>query len=316
MFGWILCLNYYVAWMLGIYTFVHSTCFIVRMVIRNYARKSLDLPARYGKGSWAVVTGATGGIGEEYCVQLAKLGFNVVLMGRNKERLEESEKKVKEANQNVKTKIVLGDLGTDLSAKYYQGLYDQIKDLDISILVNNAGWTEPGMFELQPMRENLDNYRVMCASPAMLTRFMINKLLDRKERSAIINVSSVAQAGPIPYIGVYSAAKRFLTLFSYHLYDNYKHKIDVQDLQPGFVHTKICQYKVSPDTISTELCVQTSFRDLGQELSCFNVVVHSIPAQVLHLMYRFMKPVFKLMVVNEGEKNFLKEFLKKNKKDQ
>lgn len=159
------------------------------MIIRNFVGKPLDLPTRYGKGSWAIVTGATGGTGEQYCIQLAKLGFNVILFGRSKGKLEESEKKVKEANKSVKTKVFCADL----SAKFYQDLTSPLLDLHISILVNNAGWTEMSLIEHNPMQNELNNYRVMCASPTMLSRFLINKFLNRKERSAIINVSSVTQ---------------------------------------------------------------------------------------------------------------------------
>jgi 17beta-estradiol 17-dehydrogenase / very-long-chain 3-oxoacyl-CoA reductase len=310
MFGFIISFNYFLAWVLGIYTFVHCTCFIVRMLIRNYVRKSLDLPTRYGKGSWAVVTGATGGIGEAYCTQLAKLGFNIVLFGRSQDKLEESEKRVKEVNNNVKTKLVCADLGTDLSAKFYQDIYDQVKDLDISILINNAGWTDNGFQELIPIQKEIDNYRVTAASPAMLTRSLINKFLERKEKSALINVSSVGQNMPAPYYGTYTASKRFVTLFSYHIHDNYKNKVDVQDLQPGWVSTNLAGYRKGSDTISSDKCVQTSLRDLGQELSCHPVIVHSIFAQMMHTLYRHFKPLYRMKIVGDAEKLALRTFMK------
>lgn len=314
MFDCIICVNVYLAWMLGIYTFIHSTCFVVRMLIRNYMRKSLDLPTRYGKGSWALVTGATGGIGEEYCIQLAKLGFNIVLLGRSKEKLAESEKNVKLASNATKTKLVCVDLGVDMSAKFYQAIYDQIKDLDISILVNNAGWTDTGFTELTPLQNELDNYRVTAASPAMLTRFLINKFLERKDRSALINVSSTGQNCPIPYLGTYTASKRFVTLFSYHIHDNYKQKIDVQDLQPGWVSTNLAGFRKGPDVITPQKCVETSIRDLGQEISCHPVIVHSIFAQIMHTLNRFCKPLHRMLIVQEMEKSALRKFMADHKK--
>ncbi|CAI2376614.1 unnamed protein product [Moneuplotes crassus] len=81
------------AWIIGIYTFVHSVCMVAKCLIRNYLRQPLDLAKRYGKGPWAVVTGTTGSIGEEYCKQLARQGFNLVLFGRNKYKLDAKLKK-------------------------------------------------------------------------------------------------------------------------------------------------------------------------------------------------------------------------------
>lgn len=129
-------------------------------MVANYLRKPLDLAERYGKGTWAVVTGATAGIGEEFCLQLAKLGFNVVLLGRNKEKLDEVEAKVKAVAKNVKTVIVQADLGEELTPKFYQNIYDQIQKLDISIVVNNAGYGRFYPFSVTPADEHMSNIRL------------------------------------------------------------------------------------------------------------------------------------------------------------
>ena len=68
---------------------------IVRFFRRHCFLKPLDLAERYGKGSWALVTGASDGIGKEYCLQLAQKGFNVCLVSRTREKLEAVEKEIK-----------------------------------------------------------------------------------------------------------------------------------------------------------------------------------------------------------------------------
>ena len=314
MFETIIALNYFIAWCLGAYTVFHSACFVAKMLIRNYMRKPLDLTDRYGKGTWALVTGATGGIGQAYCVELAKNGFNIILLGRSKERLEESEKIVKEANKQIKTKLVVADLGESLAVDFYKDIISQVSDLDISVLVNNAGWGEVGFFELAPLEEHLSNFRVNAAAPVMLIHNLINTLMKRNKKSAIVNVSSSGQNCPIPYMGVYNATKRYLSIFSYYLQDNYGDKIDVQDLCPAYVTTKIVKNYKGNDAITPERCAQCSLRDLGQEQICIPVIAHSIYNQVFHLYYRHLKPVYKIALVGFMEKLALRRFFQEHKK--
>lgn len=134
--------------------------------------------------------------------------------------------------------------------------------------------------------------------------------MSRTNRSAIINVSSVGQTCPSPYTGDYSGSKRFLTLLSLHLHDNYFSKIDVQDLQPGYVTTNIARNYKGADAITAERCVESSLRDLGQEVSTIPVVIHSFMAQFMHFVYRFSMPLYKATVVKGCEKFALENFKK------
>jgi short-subunit dehydrogenase len=117
-------------------------------VNRNYVRKGHDAQERYGKDSWVFVTGATGGIGLETCKYAAKeKGLNVILAGRNPEKLKQCQKEVEAANPKIKTKTVKLDFDESNDISYYQKVVDEVKDLDVSILVNNAGVMYMGAFE-------------------------------------------------------------------------------------------------------------------------------------------------------------------------
>lgn len=274
----------------------------------------MDLEKRYGKGSWAVVTGATGGIGEAFCRQLAQLGFNIVLVGRSKESLVESENRVKEANKNVKTMTLQADLGKTMDPKFYEDISKQLEKVDVSILVNNAGSGTSSFFEQTEPEEHLTNIRVNAGAPAMLTHALINKLLGRKDRSAIINVSSVGHNSPLPYLGVYPATKRFLTFFSYSLHDNYSHKIDVQNLTPAWVSTKIAGFIKGTSVITADECVKGSLRNLGYDVACTPAPLHSLIGLIMHTTYRFCYPLWKATAVAASEKLALRTYMKKNEK--
>ena len=103
-------------------------------------RKQLDLVKRYGEGSWALVTGASTGIGAEYCMQLAKAGFNVCLVSRTREKLMAVSEDIEKNFPKVKTCVFAFDFeNTEMDS--YQRLCDAVKSsgLDVSLLVINAG---------------------------------------------------------------------------------------------------------------------------------------------------------------------------------
>ena len=91
------------------------------------------LTAKYG--NWALVTGASSGIGEEFTRQLAAAGFNLVLLARRENRLHDLASELKQAH-GIQTRIAVIDL-TD--PNFMDSLCPQIEDLEISLLVNNAG---------------------------------------------------------------------------------------------------------------------------------------------------------------------------------
>jgi 17beta-estradiol 17-dehydrogenase / very-long-chain 3-oxoacyl-CoA reductase len=90
------------AWLIGLIKFIDLLLSLAQSIQRRISQPDTDLLTRYGgPGSWAVVTGASDGIGAEKCIQLAKMGFNIVLVSRSKDKLEAQEKRVKEANPKV-----------------------------------------------------------------------------------------------------------------------------------------------------------------------------------------------------------------------
>jgi 17beta-estradiol 17-dehydrogenase / very-long-chain 3-oxoacyl-CoA reductase len=96
------------------------------------------LTSRYGEGSWAVVTGASDGIGKGFVVELAKLKFNVILIARSVDKMEAICKEVQE-NYQVQTKIIKADYTEGDKVEFYTKLRQELEGYDISILVNNVG---------------------------------------------------------------------------------------------------------------------------------------------------------------------------------
>lgn len=232
-------------------------------IIVKLVKSDQDLLAKYGKNSWALVTGASDGIGKAFCFELARRGFNIVLIARNKEKLEDVEKELKKLYPDVQTKIVVKDFAQAHQENFAEDIYDQVCNLDISILVNNVGQGGGGKyFEMDPNKIR-DMVLVNCLSHALITRVLLPKLVARGQKSAIINMSSIVAAFPRPHLQLYGATKVFHDYLSRGL--AYEHpELDIISLQPGFVNTSMIRYRgTDMKTITPEEFVKVSLESLG-----------------------------------------------------
>ena len=243
----------------------------VSWINRNYIRKKQDLNEKYGKDSWIWVTGATAGIGLAICKYAASdQNMNVVLVGRNKEKLVAAEKEVKEANPKVKTKIYRFDFNDSVEIEAYQKLSDDLKDLDISMFVSNAGVMHCNPFlDEKENSQTLELIKEMVETnvfgPSWLTKIFMNRFQKRSQRSAMIIVASVAGYTPMPYNQHYAGTKAFLKSLSNAVGFENNNKVDTLAFWPGFVTTQLNGFHEGFDAATPKDCARTIFRDIGYE---------------------------------------------------
>ena len=193
---------------------------------------------------WALVTGASTGIGYEIASQLAMLGYNLILVSQNKKRLSDASKKISTLVKNKGLKIKLIELPVDLSKPSSPALiYKKIKAKRIFIhtLVNNAGIGLAGDFNNQNYKIINDMLHINIIALVKLTQLFLADMLNQK-KGAILNVSSVAGFLPGPLMAVYYASKAFVSSFSQALNQEVFNKgIHVSALCPGPVNTPFHQ---------------------------------------------------------------------------
>ena len=183
---------------------------------------------------WALVTGATAGIGESFTRLLASKGHNIALVARDEVRPHERAAGLREKN-GVQTFVLPANLST---VEGCRAVEDYISTYEIEVLINNAGFGINKAFSASDLVAEQQMFDVLVRTPMRLMHTIIPGMKARKS-GTIINVSSVASwiAG-----GTYSASKSYLTVLSESIHTELEStNIKVMALCPGFTHTEFHQ---------------------------------------------------------------------------
>jgi short-subunit dehydrogenase len=222
-----------------------------------------SLRERYGE--WALVTGASAGIGAELARAFAAQGVSCVLTARREDRLRALAGEL-EAQYGVRTRVVLADLS---AADGPERLLAGVRDLAIDVLVNNAGFGGAGRFDAQDADLQRRMIALNCTAPVLLTRALVPPMVERK-RGAVIFLGSVAGSQPLPLHSLYAATKAFDNLLGEGLWAELRGTgVDVLSVLPGPTETEfqaIAQEAPHPGE-SPAAVVATTLDALGRQPS-------------------------------------------------
>lgn len=242
---------------------------------------------------WALVTGASSGIGKAFAEKLAQYGYNLVLIARNEEKLTE----LKELLLKL-YKIDIEIISIDLSDKNcFQLIETKIFDKEISLLINNAGFGFKGEFVDNDIDKYINMMDLNCAAPLYLTKIVTNKM-KKKKTGAIIFIGSTLAFIPTPFNAVYSASKAFIESFACGLwYELKNYNIDVLCVNPGTTKTEFHKKAgLKQNTIcrSPEQVVDTALKHLGKKPSVIDGIINKIIIFIINVFTR------KQMVIING----------------
>lgn len=186
-------------------------------------------------GDWALITGASSGIGKEFAIELAKRGINMVLVARRESKLNELANDLKK-NNHIKTKIISIDLS---KADFLDQIRSITDSIDIGILVNNAGiWIMDDYLNVA-IQDELKMIDLNIKAPAILTHHFGKKMVKQK-KGAIINIASILAYTGVPYSTAYAATKAYELVKSEGLwYELKQYGIDVLSVNPGLVASEM-----------------------------------------------------------------------------
>jgi len=198
---------------------------------------------------WALVTGASAGIGAEFCRQLAKKGYRLVLVARRADKLQAVADEL-QGSYATQSFIITADLSQKDAC---QAIVKRLDDegINIEYLVNNAGYGLPGSFHVPTWQEHADFIQVMMTAVCELTWRLLPAMQERN-RGFIVNVASVAGlVTPSAGHTLYGASKSYLIKFSEALaLENEEKGVKVCALCPGFTYSEFHDVNGTREMIS------------------------------------------------------------------
>ncbi|KAM9816155.1 very-long-chain 3-oxoacyl-CoA reductase-A [Syngnathus typhle] len=228
-------------------------------------------------GKWAVVTGATDGIGKSYAEELARRGFAMVLISRSQHKLDDVARSL-EDRFGVETKTIAADFG---KTNIYPTIEAGLSGLEIGVLVNNVGvsYRYPEYYLHIP---DLDNFitnmiNVNMTSVCQMTRLVLPGMANRS-KGIILNISSASGMYPVPLLTIYSATKAFVDFFSRGLQEEYRRQgIIIQSVLPFFVATKMTRIrKPTLDKPTPERYVAAELNTVGLQSQTNGYFPHAV----------------------------------------
>ncbi len=217
------------------------------------------------RGKWALITGASAGIGVALAKELATGGTNLVLTARRKDRLEESGRTLS-TTYKLSTEVFPANLA-DSNAPERIFAFTKEKGIEIDLLINNAGFGQYGEFPAVGQQRLLDMVQVNCSAVVHLTRLYLPEMVARR-RGDILILASTASFQAVPYISTYAATKAFDLLFAEGLAEEMKpYGIRVCALCPGSTesefHTVSGQEKFKHNAETAEKVAHTGLKALA-----------------------------------------------------
>lgn len=255
---------------------------------------AVDLRARYGP--WALVTGASSGIGQEFAERLAAAGVNVAMVARRRAALEMTAAELS-GKHGVSCRVIEMDLSEPGAAAR---LAENVADLEIGLLVANAGTGWIGRFDLQPPESHASLIRLHCEMHVELTARLL-PAMKKRGRGGVIIVSSMGGLVPLPYYAVYSGTKALLQNWGEAIALEMRGTgVDIQVLAPGDTKTGFQEVagEMSTKWSSAADVVSDSLNGLGRK----TVVIPGLENRLSLFAQRFLPRKFFLDIVEKRQR--------------
>lgn len=242
------------------------------------------------KNKKALITGASSGIGRDMARVLSQKNYDLILVSRNKDMLESLKKELK-----TNVEIISMDLSSVDNCKK---LYEQVKDKNIDILINNAGFGTIGSFRKTDIDKELSMIDLNVKAVHVLTKLFLNDFVKR-DSGYILNVSSASAFQPGPLMATYYSTKCFvyhLTLAIYEELRQMNSNVKISCLCPGPVNTNFnkvanCEFKL--DALSSEYVAQYAIDKMFKNKL---LIIPGFKIKLLYIFGRFLPNKLKLKI--------------------
>lgn len=284
------------------------------MIYRKY--KPIDMAAIYGENSYALITGATSGIGKQIAFSLCKRNINVILVSRDAKKLEQVRGELLKAYPRRSVITVQKDFKDSMKEGFHKDLYEQTKNYDISMIINNVGigYSDTQQIDLFIERKDpaqiLEMIYVNILSYTLNHFYFYNKLRQRTKCSLFFDVSSISAYNRVIISNIYSCTKNFNKYISNSLaYMNTDPKVHYLCFTPSLIKTALSDSVIkmlktsAPGALTTEQAVETIFQFCG--------LTQSSPGHVIHAVFLCTMEFF-MLIDSLAIMRFVHAFWRKN----
>ena len=235
----------------------------------------------------ALITGASSGIGRDMAKYLSSLGYELILVSRDEQKLKDVQKQLKTSSE-----VIPMDLSISQNCI---NLYEQVKNKDIDLLINNAGFGLFGEFSEIDLEKEIHLINTNITALHILTKLFLKDMI-KKDKGHILNVSSVASFAPGPLMSSYYASKSYVTRLSRGIakeLEKKKSKVKISILCPGPVNTnfnKTAGVKFSIKPMSSEYVAKYAIQKTlkgkliiipGFKIKCLHVLSKLSPEKIV-----------------------------------
>ena len=235
----------------------------------------------------ALITGASSGLGRDMAKYLSTLGYELILVSRDEEKLKDVQKQLKTTSE-----VIPMDLSVSQNCI---NLYEQVKNKDIDLLINNAGFGLFGEFSEIDLEKEIHLINTNITALHILTKLFLKDMI-KKDKGHILNVSSIAGFAPGPLMSSYYASKTYVTRLSRGIakeLEKKKSKVKISILCPGPVNTnfnKTAGVKFSIKPMSSEYVAKYAIQKTlkgkliiipGFKIKCLHVLSKLSPEKIV-----------------------------------
>lgn len=277
----------------------------------------VNMKKKYG-AKWALVTGAGTGIGKSIAETMALQGLNVVLVSLPDKFLDETTATLQKVFPNQEFRKVAAKF--DHKTDYMPDIIKATKDIDVTVIFNNAGYIVTGFFDTTSLDSQLANMECNATAAVKVTHHFVCLMVQKKLKGCIMFTSSVAGFIPNPFACMYGATKAFVSQFAASLAIEVRaNGIDVLSVHPSPVasnfYDKVHKLDalemarnaaVLPSAVPQKMleCVgRCHIGDMGAMATCVRVVVALVPYDFLAGVFSFFAPTmgdYKRHNINRG----------------
>ncbi|MBP2031804.1 short-subunit dehydrogenase [Clostridium algifaecis] len=256
----------------------------------------------------ALITGASSGIGLEIANVFAKKGFNLILISRSEDKLNNISSFL-EKEYGVNIKIITKDLIQDNSA---EEIYKEIKSsrINIDVLINNAGVGYSGLFHNIDIEKDIEVIKINIETLTRLTKLFSKDMIDRGG-GKILNIASTGAYQPGPYISVYYAAKSYILSFSLAIRNELKdYGVDVCVLCPGATRTQFSKNAGKADikkSMLPEEVAKAAFKGLERNKA---VIIPGLFNKIAIVFSKLAPGYISAKIVRKIQESMVKNFRK------